>query len=381
MAHKTLTMMIQFDHTLFIVLLGTTLVGLASGIMGCFVILQRQSLFGDAIAHATLPGLAGMFLYTGSKVPLALFSGATLSGALGAYFIHLINQHTTLKKETSLGIILSTTFGLGTVFLSIIQTYPTAHKAGINKFLLGNAATLLWQDLTLIFFVTALVITTVTLFWKECKIYVFNKEFAHTIGLNTYKINIILTTLTVITIIVGLQTVGVVLISSLLIAPASAAYQWTNRLSSMIFISCLFSCLATTTGTLISCSCSHLPTGPTIIIVATLITFASILCAPQHGIIYGYLKKQNQLQHIDAEKMLANFMLFNESKTDPFHAHDLQALQAIGKKSTEKTLHFLASQNLITSKKKNFWNLTPNGFKAAAKLHKKYHPQQQSKHL
>lgn len=364
-------MILQLDHTLLIILLGTTLVGVTSGIIGCFVVLQRQSLFGDAIAHATLPGLAAMFLYTGSKSPLPLFIGATVSGFLGAGAITIINKYSTLKKETSLGIVLSMAFGLGTVLLSIVQTYPTASKAGINKFLLGNAATLLYQDLFLISLITCIVISTVILCWKEIKLFVFNQEFAYANGLNTYLIQAILTVLTVLTIIVGLQTVGVVLISSLLIAPASAAYQWTNRLSYMIVISCLFSTISTVIGTIVSCYHSHFPTGPAIIVVATICTLASIFFAPMHGVLYAKIKQRMQLKNIHATKMLSHFMLFNESKTDPFHAHDLNALQAIGKKSTNETLRYLAAKKLITSPKKNYWRLTPKGLKLTQQLQPK----------
>lgn len=357
--------MIQFDITLFTVLIGTTLVGITSGIMGCFVILQRKSLFGDAIAHATLPGLAAMFLYTASKAALPLFIGATISGALGALCIHLINQYTTLQKETALGIILSTTFGLGTLLLSIIQTFPTAHKAGINKFLLGNASTLLWDDLCVILLVAAIVIFTIFVCWKEFKTFIFNKEFAYSIGMHTKYIQLILTTLTVLTIIVGLQTVGVVLISSLLIAPAAAAYQWTQRLSTMIILSCMFSSIATISGTLISSSYEHLPTGPMIIVIATICTFFSILFAPYHGIVFRYFKTRKQLQQINAYHMLSYFMLFNESKTHPYHAHDISALEAVGKKFTRQTIKYLVTKNLIESVDSNVWRLTPKGFKLA----------------
>ena len=360
--------MIQFDITLITVLIGTTLVGITSGIMGCFVILQRKSLFGDAIAHATLPGLAAMFLYTGSKAPSFLFFGATLSGFIGAICIHLINKHTTLQKETALGVVLSTTFGLGTLLLSIIQTFPNAHKAGINKFLLGNASTLLWDDLCIIVTVTTIVMITVLLCWKEFKTFIFNQEFAFSLGMNTEYIQATLTTLTVITIIVGLQTVGVVLISSLLIAPAAAAYQWTQRLSHMIILSCFFSSVATISGTFLSSSCEHLPTGPTIIVIATICTFFSILFAPHHGIVSQHIKTQHQIQQINAYHMLSYFMLFNESSTHPYHAHDINALQAVGKKFTNKTIRYLAAKNLIESPKHNFWRLTPQGLTLAKKI-------------
>lgn len=274
------TTMIQFDYTLGIILLGTTLVGITSGIVGCFIILQRQSLLGDALAHATLPGIATMFLYTNSKSPSLLFLGATISAVLGAYCIEFINKKTTLKEETSLGIILSTSFGIGTILLSIIQAYPNANKAGINKFLLGNAATLLFDDLLIIGVITLLVIISTIACWKEFKLFIFNKEFANSIGMQTKTIKIILMMLIITTIIIGLQAVGAVLISSLLIAPATAASQWTKSLHLLILLSIAFSCLATITGTLISCSASHLPTGPIIIIIATSCTFLSIFFAP-----------------------------------------------------------------------------------------------------
>lgn len=272
--------MTQFDYTFFIVLLGTTLVGIASGIIGCFIVLQKKSLLGDALAHATLPGIALMFLYTNSKSPLLLFVGATISAILGAYSIEFINKYTTLKKETSLGIILSTSFGIGTVLLSVIQAYPTAHKAGINKFLLGNAATLLFDDLIIICVITFLIIITTITCWKEFKIFLFNKEFANSIGMQTTTIKTILMILSIATIIIGLQTVGAVLISSLLIAPATAAAQWTKKLHTMILLSILYSCVATITGTCISSSIPHLPTGPVIVSIATACTFLSIFFAP-----------------------------------------------------------------------------------------------------
>lgn len=272
--------MTQFDYTFFIVLVGTTLVGITSGIIGCFIVLQKKSLLGDALAHATLPGIAIMFLYTNSKSSPLLFAGATVSAILGAYCIELINKHTTLKKETSLGIILSTSFGIGTILLSIIQTYPTAHKAGINKFLLGNASTLLLEDLIIISITTLFIIVTTIICWKEFKIFLFNKDFAFLIGIQTTTIKFILMTLTIATIIIGLQTVGAVLISSLLIAPATAAAQWTKKLHVMILLSATCSCIATITGTFISSSIPHLPTGPVIISIATLCTLLSIFLAP-----------------------------------------------------------------------------------------------------
>lgn len=272
--------MIQFDYTLTIILLGTTLVGIACGIVGCFIILERKSLVGDALAHAALPGFALAFLYTGNKSSPLLYIGAIISALIGSYCIRFINTHTTLKKETALGIVLSTAFGIGTITLSIIQTRSTAHKAGINKFLLGNAATLLWQDICIIMTITAIIIATTIACWKEFKIFIFNKEFSHTIGMNNNRIELILTMITILAIIIGLQTVGAVLISSLLIAPAITAYQWTKKFSHMILLSCILSCFATILGTLFSSMIPHIPTGPMMVITATTCALISIIIAP-----------------------------------------------------------------------------------------------------
>ena len=352
--------MIIFDQTLLLILCGTGLLGISAGIIGCFVILQHKSLFGDTIAHATLPGICAMFLLTNSKLPLLLMIGGIISAAIGSMAIDYIIMHSTLKKDTALGVVLASSFGLGTLLLSRIQINPSAYQAGISKYLLGNASTILHSDFYFISIVTILVFLILKIFFNEFSIFLFNSDFAQTIGIPTKTISFFLTMTTMLTIVVGLQTVGVILISALLIAPAAAALQWTHRLSTMIFLSACFGCMATTIGTLISSTIPHLPTGPTIVIVASFITFFSLFFAPS-GIITSWIKQKTQVENITSIQMLSRFMLFNESKTDPFHAHDITALKSLGKKIPEKTLRYLQKQRLIESTQKNFWRLTPQG--------------------
>ncbi|MCX5924389.1 MAG: metal ABC transporter permease [Candidatus Dependentiae bacterium] len=361
--------MIQFDQTLLLILCGTGLLAISSGIMGCFVLLQRKSLFGDTIAHATLPGIAGIFLLTGSKLPCILLLGGIISASIGAMAINYITEHSTLKKDTALGIVLATSFGLGTMLLSKIQTYPTAHQAGIAKYLLGNASTILYSDFYMIVAVMVVSLICLKLFFSEYKIFLFNPDYAQAIGVPTQKISMLLTMTTMLTIVVGLQTVGVILISALLIAPAAAARQWTQNFSTMIFLSSCFAIFSTISGTLLSSAVVHLPTGPTIVVIATLVTFLSILIAPR-GVLTQWLAKKSQVRKIHALKMLSHFMLFNESKTDPYHPHDIKALQVIGKKGTKATLLYLEKQGLIESTGKNFFRLTPKGFAWAIEHHK-----------
>lgn len=265
------------DYTFYKIVIGTSLIGIATGILGCFTLLNRQSLLGDTIAHATLPGLTGMFLIIQHQSYFLLLTGAGFSGLLGALCVYLITNLTTLKKDAALGVILSTFFGMGTIFLTMIQKLPDAHQSGIDKFIFGQAATLLYHDLIVLTVMTAIIIITVIFLWKELTLISFDQAYAASIGVPTKKINIILICLLVLTIIIGLQTVGLILISSFLIAPALAARQWTSSLLNMIILSIGFSLCATLIGTYISCIAPHIPTGPIIVIISTCITFLSIL--------------------------------------------------------------------------------------------------------
>lgn len=266
--------------TFYKILIGTTLVGITTGIVGCFTLLNKQSLLGDTIAHATLPGLTGMFLVVLQKSYALLLFGAATTGLLGAFCVHCITHFTKLKKDAALGIVLSTFFGIGIIFLTMIQKLPTAHQAGIDKFLFGQAATLLHSDIIILMIIACIVISVIIVLWKELKIMSFDPAYAQAIGLPVTKIHILLTCLIVLTVIIGLQTVGLILMSSFLIAPAAAARQWTNKLHIMVWLSVGFSLIATTIGTILSCSYPHIPTGPAIVIIATTITLISIIIAP-----------------------------------------------------------------------------------------------------
>lgn len=262
------------------ILLGTALVGITTGIVGCFTLLNKQSLLGDTIAHATLPGITGMFLLILHKSYLLLLLGATITGLLGVCCVLYITKQTSLKKDAILGIVLSTFFGIGIILLTIIQKLPSAQQAGIDKFLFGQATTLLNSDIITLAILSCITITTIIMSWKELKIVSFDPAYARTLGLPVKKIEILLICLLLLTVIIGLQTVGLILMSAFLIAPAATARQWTNKLHVMVIISIACSLIATTAGTYISYTHSHIAIGPTIVIIATIITFISIFIAP-----------------------------------------------------------------------------------------------------
>ena len=279
------------DYTFQHIIIGTTLLGAVSGAMGVFALLRKQSLLGDAISHAAFPGILLAFMISLSKNPLLLLIGGSITGLLGAASVSFITYYSFLKHDTALGIVLSVFFGAGLVLLTYIQKLELPNQAILNKFLFGNAATLLEEDILLIGGVAALCLTAILVFRHQLSLIAFDEQYARAVGFNVASWDFILALLLVLTIVVGLQTVGVVLMSSLLIAPAAAARQWTNNVSIMIMLAALFGALSCSIGSLTSCIFYSLPTGPVIVIVMSVWVMCSVLFAPKCGLVWHRNKK------------------------------------------------------------------------------------------
>jgi manganese/zinc/iron transport system permease protein len=278
------------DYTLRNVALGSALLGVVSGVLGCFAVLRRQGLIGDALAHAALPGICIAYLLTGTKAPLVLMLGAAVSGWVGMWALLQLVRHTRIKEDAALGIVLSAFFGFGVLLLTFISRRNDANQAGLDKYLFGQAATLTAEDTGAMAALGAIALALVVVFFKELKLLAFDAEFAASLGFNTQALNLLLTTLTVVAVVIGLRTVGVVLMAAMLIGPAVAARQWTNRLNAMCALAALFGALAGVSGALISASESRLPTGPMVILSMTAIAMFSVLFAPARGLVWEQLR-------------------------------------------------------------------------------------------
>ena len=171
--------------------------------LGSFAVLRKQSLLGDAISHAALPGIAISFLITGAKDSNTLLLGALVSGLIGTFWIRGIITKTHLKSDTALGLILSLFFGFGMLLLTFIQKQPNANQAGLDKYLFGQAATLVESDVWMMAVVTGICLFVLLLFWKEFKILLFDKDYAKTLGFNTKTIDILITSFIVLAIVLG----------------------------------------------------------------------------------------------------------------------------------------------------------------------------------
>src|SRR5262245_32511672 len=191
------------NYTFAVVVLGSGTLGLVSGALGTFAALRRQSLLGDAISHAALPGIALAFLLTHSKAPLVLVCGAAAAGWLGTLVVMAVVRGTRLKEDSALGLVLSVFFGLGLVLLTFIQRkVPDAAQAGLDRFLFGQAAALLERDVVTMAVLGALALGAVALLWKEFKLLAFDPDFGASLGFPVRLLDVLLTTLLVVAIVI-----------------------------------------------------------------------------------------------------------------------------------------------------------------------------------
>lgn len=357
------------DYTLRTITLGTAILGAVTGMLGSFAVLRKQSLLGDAISHAALPGIAIAFLITGAKDSNTLLLGALVSGLIGTFWIRGIVKKTHLKSDTALGLILSLFFGFGMLLLTFIQKQPNANQAGLDKYLFGQAATLVESDVWLMAIVTGLCLFVLLLFWKEFKILLFDADYTKTLGFNTKIIDILITSFIVLAIVLGLQTVGVVLMSAMLLAPAAAARQWTNSLSTMVLLAAVFGAFSGVFGTAISASQTNLSTGPVIVLVASVFVFFSFVFSPSRGLLFKQIRVIKNRRDLELHKTLSFMYHIAETHDNISHPHAIKLLNNF-QGYTKSTLQKLVEKDYVKLEGK-MWRLTETGFNTAANLYTK----------
>lgn len=267
------------------VILSTLLLGIASGVMGSFALLRKQSLIGDAVAHSALPGICLAFMIMGEKDFFGLLVGAAVTGLIAAYLIQAVTRTSKIKEDTAICLFLSVFFGLGIVLLTKVAQMPSGNQSGLDHFIFGQAASLVGKDVRLMGGTAFVLILVITVFFKEFKLITFDAQFAKGVGLPVQRLNFLFLSLLVITVIVGIQAVGVILMAALLITPAISARYWTDSLHRMVAIAGVFGGVSGVVGTIISAMGKGLSTGPFIVLTASAIFVISILFAPSKGMI------------------------------------------------------------------------------------------------
>lgn len=299
-------------YNTLIVMAGTSLLGAVAGLVGSFAVLRRRALTGDALAHAALPGLCVAFFILQEKNLPWMLVGAFISGVIGIMIVTGLRKSTRIKEDAAIGIVLSTFYGLGIVLLAIIQRKTTTgSQAGLEGFLLGKAAGMLFKDVLLIGGVALVCLILVALLFKEFKVIAFDPDFAGVQGWPVWALDLLLMMMIALTVVIGLPAVGVVLISALLIIPAAAARFWTNRLESMLIISAVMGLLIGALGTLISSESGRwfserypLPTGAIIVLVAATFFVLSMFFAPKRGVFAQWKRRAEFQDKVESQRLL-----------------------------------------------------------------------------
>jgi manganese/zinc/iron transport system permease protein len=351
------------DYTIRNITLGAMVLGIVSGSLGTFAVLRRQSLLGDSISHAVLPGIILAFMLTGSRDPLILIIGAAVVGWIATLSIMTIVNTTRIKADASLALVLSVFFGFGMVLMTFVQRQPEAAAAGLSRFLFGQAAAIIWDDVRAMLLIGGAALVVLLIFWKEFKLVVFDRSFALSLGMPVRRFDILLTSLLVIAIVIGLQTVGVVLMSAMVVAPAAAARQWTDRLGLVTALAGGFGALAGVSGALISAYAARMPTGPTIVLCLTVIVVGSLILAPNRGVLWAWVRQHRQSRELRSRIVLGDLYWLSQQHEGVDHGHSQATLEAMsaGRVAVDHGLEDLERAGLAEKTSDENWVLTEKG--------------------
>lgn len=288
MLWAALSLSLGYNATL--VTLGASLLGAAAGMAGTFLYLRKNALISDAISHATLPGLGFAFLVAfgfgiDGRQLLILLSGSALSAALGLYFVNWLTRETRLTQDTAIGCVLSVFFAFGVVLLTIIQVIPAGRKAGLESFLLGSTAGMLYSDALLILILSIITALVLFVFLRPIKLVVFDQGYSETLGISVRRVDFIILMVTLAVTVLGMKIVGLILIVALLIIPAVSARFWSERTNIILVTATLFGALSGYIGSAISAVSPGLPTGPIIVLCCFGLFLFSFLFAPKRGVL------------------------------------------------------------------------------------------------
>ncbi|MEJ6780243.1 MAG: iron chelate uptake ABC transporter family permease subunit [Akkermansiaceae bacterium] len=291
-------------------LMAAVLLGAGCGLLGCFVVLRRVALMGDAVSHAVLPGVVAGLIYSPDRNPGIIFLFAATAGLLGAGIVRALMATTRLKSDTALGIVLATFFAFGIMW----QTRNQQDTVGVMNFLFGNVGSIDASDLRMMMLTTAIIVVTVFFLKRPLLVMSFDEGFSRGLGYPVKVLNGVFYFLLTFSVVVALQAVGVVLVSAMLITPAAAAYLLTDRFGKMLVLSVTFGVISGIVGALISATINGMPTGPVITLSATFVFGVVYFVAPKHGVLSRIFRIQKRRRIVRRENTLKAIYQILESE-------------------------------------------------------------------
>ena len=306
------------DYNTRVVIIGATLLGLAAGLVGTFLLLRKRALLSDAISHATLPGIALAFMLMSvvlgnGKNLVGLIAGAAIFSVLGTTSVIVIQKYSRLKDDAALGIVLSVYFGLGIALLGLATRMESGNAAGLSSFIYGKTASMLFFDAMLIALTALTTIVFCILFFKEFTLICFDADYGATEGWPVMRLDFLMMGLVVVVTVIGLQAVGLILVVALLIIPAAAARFWTFRLRQMLWLSGVFGALSGMLGSGISALMANLPAGAVIVLTASAVFLFSMTLGTARGLLRLVIERYRLHKRILRENLLRDLYEWNES--------------------------------------------------------------------
>jgi len=371
------------DYNTRVVIIGATLLGLAAGLVGTFLLLRKRALLSDTLSHATLPGIALAFIVVSAlggegKNLLTLILGAAVFSILGTGSVMAIQRFTRLKDDAALGIVLSVFFGLGIALMGIATRMETGNAAGLSSFIYGKTASMLFFDAVLIAATAFAVALFTLLFFKEFTIICFDQSYAASQGWPVFRLDFLLMALVVMVTVIGLQAVGLILVVALLIIPPAAARFWTYRLGTMLALSGLFGAFSGLFGAAFSALMANLPAGAVIVLTAAALFIFSLTFGSKRGLIRQISERRKLKQKIGRENLLRS--LFEIVEQDLLHnpaappetiivpVQTLLPLRAWSSSALRKLIAAGENQDLIHTDTDDNLEFTTQGWKEAFRV-------------
>lgn len=289
---------LQAGYNAALVAIGAALLGFAAGSSGTFLFLRKRALVSDAVAHATLPGVGLAFIIMVSfggdgRSLVGLLVGSAVTAWVGLLLIEWMSRRTRLAEDAAIGAVLGVFFGIGIVLLTIIQTMSAGRQAGLEDFLLGSTAGMLFQDAVVIAIGGSLAVFATWILRRPMTLVAFDSDYAAAMGYDVRRIDLLIMGLVMAVTVIGLKLVGLILIVAMLIIPAVTARFWTERSHQVIWIAGVVGGLSGYLGAVLSASAPALPTGPIIVLVAAGIFVFSLLFAPVRGVLAAVIRTRN----------------------------------------------------------------------------------------
>jgi manganese/zinc/iron transport system permease protein len=378
------------DYNTRVVVVGTTVLGLAAGLIGTFLLLRKRALLSDTLSHATLPGIALAFMmmtYLGGegKNLLGLIAGAAVFAVLGTGSVVFIQHYSRLKDDAALGVVLSVYFALGIALLGVATRMATGNAAGLNSFIYGKTASMLYFDAVLIGGTALIVAIFCVLLFKELSLLCFDEHYASTQGWPVVRLDFLLMCMVVVVTVVGLQAVGLILVVALLIIPPAAARFWTHKLRVMLGLSGLFGGLSGLFGSAISALMANLPAGAVIVLVAATIFLVSLTFGYSRGLIRQVAEQYRLRAKVARENLLRALYELEEGEKlegmaegdsgEQIQGHSLEDL--LGRRSwvpgqLRRILRSTKAVGLTRITGRDRYALTKRGIEEAARLVRKH---------